>query len=108
MTGRAVILASRQYPQRGAYNKTTPTDRIHLSLDERGIKGEGAPVPDTGPEGKQDKPTPQPVILASRQYPQGGGVTQVSKTTQTTFPISLDGRGIKGEGVPVLDTGSRG
>ena len=54
---RPVILASRQYPQGRAHNKSNTTDRIHLSLDERGIKGEGAPVPDTGPEGKQDKPT---------------------------------------------------
>ena len=35
-----VILASRQYLQGGAYNKTTPT-ALPLSLDGRGIKGEG-------------------------------------------------------------------
>ena len=36
-----------------------------------------------------------PVILALRQYPQGG----VNRTKQPTkSPLSLDGRGIKGEG----------
>ena len=36
-----------------------------------------------------------PVILALRQYPQGGATTIQH---QPTNPLSLDGRGIKGEG----------
>ena len=39
------------------------------------------------------------VILALRQYPQGGWATRVSKSKTTAkIPLSLDGRGIKGEG----------
>ena len=63
------------------------------------------------------------VILALRQYPQGGGTRRSviadlirnpegqgsggNKTTPTIYPLSLDGRGIK-EPVPVPDTGIRG
>ena len=65
---RKLVLASRQYPQGRANNKTKPTT-FPLSLDGRGIKGEG----------EQDNTTnPGPsftasltVILALRQYPQG-------------------------------------
>ena len=82
-------------------NKTTPTDPdrhtgfkavstglgdnqdnptiIPLSLDGRGIKGEG--------ETRQYQP-PRPVILALRQYPQGWATI---KTTQPSFPSPLMG-----------------
>ena len=39
---------------------------------------------------------PGAVILASRQYPQGGRRQQDNTNRQN--PLSLDGRGIKGEG----------
>ena len=42
---------------------------------------------------------PLTVILALRQYPQGGRVTRVNKSKPTDrIPLSLDVRGIKGEG----------
>ena len=63
---------------------------------------------------KQDNTTDSPVILALRQYPQGGDVATSLRTKSaiqrggraglTTiqhnhqYPLSLDGRGIKGEG----------
>ena len=56
---------------------------------------------------KQAKPTARSVILASRQYPQGGRVTRVNKSNTTDrIPLSLDGRGPKP--VPVPDTGAEG
>ena len=48
----AVILALRQYPQGGAYNRQH-NHQNPLSLDGRGIK-EPVPVPDTGSECEQD------------------------------------------------------
>ena len=40
--------------------------------------------------------------------PQDDRVMQVNKSNTTDrIPLSLDGRGIKGEGVPALDTGIR-
>ena len=105
---RPVILASRQYPQGGV-------PPIPLSLDERRPKH--VSVPDTGAEGENDAPAssrhcgldPQsrgegagnntnqhrPVILASRQYPQGG---------VPPIPLSLDERRPKHVSVP--DTGA--
>ena len=45
------------------------------------------------------------VILALRQYPQGRATTRQHNRQN---PLSLDGRGIKGEGDPALDTGLEG
>ena len=80
-------------------NKSKTTDRIPLSLDGRGIKGEGDsktfPPPchsEQSEESKNSAPHfPQTVILASRQYPQGGANNKTKQPTAN--PLSLDGRG---------------
>ena len=70
----AVILALRQYPQGGAYNKTTPTDRI--------------PSPLMGEESKvrvKKMPQHRPVIADLVRNPEGQGVTWGNnKTNQPT------------------------
>ena len=84
---RKLVLASRQYPQGG--ETTSQNNRPNpLSLDGRGIKGEGENDASASsrhcgldPQSRGEGwgiPTRQhnrhrPVILASRQYPQGGG-----------------------------------
>ena len=50
-------------------------------------------------------PTSLTVIPRGSGNPQGG---VDGKTTPTNIPLSLDGRGIKGEGERVFDTGIRG
>ena len=102
----AVILASRQYPQGGVTTRQ-PKPPIPLSLDGRGIKGEGdsKTVPPCVIPSKTRNPQGGcvvAVILALRQYPQGG-VTTRQHPPYTPLP---DGRGSKP--VPVPDTGIRG
>ena len=104
----AVILASRQYPQgrQGDAGETSPIQpSIPLSLDGRGPKP--VPVPDTGAEGENDADAssrhcgldPQStarahatlsnywlrpwrkLVLALRQYPQGGVGRRQDNTT---------------------------
>ena len=73
---------------------------IPLSLDGRGIKGEGENDADASSRHCGLDPQSRgagcvaAVILASRQYPQGGATTR----QHNHIPLSLDGRGIKGEG----------
>ena len=77
------------------------TNRIPLSLDGRGPKP--VPVPDTGSEGEQDN-HPSPVILALRQYPQGGHTTSQNNLQNPPPPLM----GEESKPVPVLDTGAKG
>ena len=77
------------------YRIPSPLTRENQSLSQcltLGAEGETSPTPT------------QPVILASRQNPQGGVRVTTSQTNH--IPLSLDGRGPKP--VPVPDTGSRG
>ena len=74
-------------------NNDAPASSRHCGLDPQS-RGEGS-----GNNTNQHRP----VILASRQYPQGGATT-IQNNHQ--YPLSLDERGPKP--VPVPDTGAEG
>ena len=78
------------------HSKSKTTNNIPLSLDGRGPKP--VPVPDTGARVKT-MPLHRHVIADLIRNPEGGGEWN---------PLSLDGRGIKGEGDPAIDTGAEG
>ena len=117
--GRAPVIAGLiRNPEgwRGAYNNPTqPTESPSPLMGEESKVRVNKPTPTNTParhtglypsfprrrestgQGKQQTNTnhiPRPVILASRQYPQGGGVRRV-KQDKTTYRIPSP---IKGEG----------
>ena len=79
---------------------------IPLSLDGRGIKGLSQCLTrDQRVIARQSRHT---VILALRQYPQGGRVTRVSKTTPIESPSPLMGEESKVRVTQPLTLGSEG